>query len=49
MILGIDPGPERCGVVLYDEVARRVASSSPAAPVDEVVDHGEGFLMGKRA
>ena len=33
MILGIDPGPERCGVVLYDEV----------------VDHGEGFLMGKRA
>ena len=39
MILGIDPGPVTCGAVLYDETARRVSSSSSAAPVDEVLDH----------
>ena len=39
MILGIDPGPVTCGVVLYDETARRVASCSSSAPVEEVLDH----------
>lgn len=39
MILGIDPGPVTCGVVLYDDARRRVASCSSSAPVEEVLDH----------
>lgn len=33
MILGIDPGPEVCGVVLYDHHHRSVVESWPAMPV----------------
>ena len=34
IVLGLDPGPETCGVVLYDTEARRVLWSDPDRPVD---------------
>jgi len=39
MILGVDPGPTHCGVVLYDDARRRAVSASAAAPLQEVLDH----------
>lgn len=34
MILAVDPGPTACGLVLYDETARRVIWSQPDRPVE---------------
>lgn len=38
LILGIDPGPEVHGVVVYDTEARRVTFASKAATSAEVID-----------
>ena len=36
-ILGIDPGPTNCGVVIYDAAEKRVIASHKALPVEECV------------
>jgi len=37
-ILAIDPGPQKCGVVLYDTERRRVLEAWKARPVPELLD-----------
>jgi Holliday junction resolvasome RuvABC endonuclease subunit len=38
IVLGIDPGPETCGIALYDTEARAVASSHKALSVKQVIE-----------
>ena len=37
VILAVDPGPETCGLVLYDVTNRRVLHSTNGMPVDNVI------------
>lgn len=55
-ILAIDPGPERCGLVIYDTEAGEVAQCDKAATVDAVItliryaqaDHGVQLIACER-
>ena len=52
IVLGIDPGPETHGAVVYDTILRRVLWSSKAAPTWEViavaVEHNVGHTVIER-
>lgn len=37
IMIGIDPGPDHCGFVLYDWTHRKVLDSDQAKPIDEVL------------
>lgn len=37
-VLAIDPGPEKCGLVIYDHMTRRVILSLNNEPVEAVLD-----------
>jgi hypothetical protein len=43
IVLAIDPGPVKCGVVLYDSTARQVLNSYKAATVDEALSLCRGL------
>ncbi len=37
LVVGIDPGPENCGLVLYDSDSERVVSSHKDMPVEQAI------------